>query len=811
MPQYINRNQVRTTGRFAPSVSYNTPVRQPTQPLPDIDAGDFSFNIDLSSIGRAIQDASDNAARVELARQGLELDKERLRLSKSQTIKKEKDTALLNAYTNDINNIQLGVSQGMISEQDALVRTRAVNNKYLGMGLPANEMGTVYNYFGGGQLQRDDEQRDMLLKNQTEQDIGFANAYVKNNPAAANMPLSYQVMKGKEAAEAQTQFYNDLYAASLYNPDSAEHKMHKEAANNQAITMTDYDLSTMVGTILNDRQSTALQKKVLLTQAVRDKGIERGLSPAETEEVANRLLDTYKDTLELNDLTTIKHNNEMQTNLQQAAMLDYKNRMLMANGDNYLLYLTSSNFNQMLMEATMANKSPLLPPVQYNSADTMVQYSPNPSNVSTLKDTSYESRWANAYNNRFDTISRTYMPADLNEYMNSRQRDVYDNNIDNMSKEFGVLKDTGVAPEVMQDVEYKLQSELGMRVYANLSEQQRIEFDNAIANFNNETAKNMMLLKDGNLVVSKDVWDKNKNIFQNMYGVLDINFNNDKINEDILRINNLLRMYNRETKEQLLRAAFYERDGYILRNWTEADGDVFDGTNPTLLSTATNRIADNVNRGADLLIDAADTGLNRALTATADVSERITNNIYNSVSPDIQRRMIEISNSLDKLGVADIVEAARRGDVDNRDEAALKNLSKSSQEAWKLLETVVDNIDINIDDRQTAADNAYEIAKRRYQGNWNQHIQELGYDTEEAYREEFYKGFDNNLIGNINLLKYYLVYNEFIKQYPLPSKIKSMWDNFDLEKLKTEGKAIFNKSLEDTKQILKDISAWVNI
>lgn len=784
MAQYVNNNVVRTTGRFAPSVNYNTTVRRVTPTPPDLPDVNASFNIDLSSIGDAVRDAN-----------RLDLERAKLRYASLQTKKAEKDYALLNAYTSELNNIQLCVSQGVLSEQDALVKTRSINNKYLGLGLPANSMGTVYNYFGGGQLQRDDEQRDMLLKNQTEQDLGFANNYIKNNPAASNMPLSYQVMKGKEAAQAQTSFYNDMLAASVYSPETDEHKMHKEAADNDAISMTDYDLSTAMGTILNDASSTPLQKRVMLSQFVRSKGLERGLLPSQAEEVTNQLLDTYKDTLELNNLTTLKNNIEMQENLQKYALLDYKNRMYLANGDNYLNYLTSSNFNKMIQEASMTNISPLKPPVQYDSAEMYVKNPPNPNNVVALKNTPYEARWATAYNNRLDTIARTYMPADLNDYLTNAQKNVYDENIRNMANEFEPLYNTGVSPEIMNKARFKLQSELGMQAYSNMTKDQQVAFDNVIDSFKNDTAKEMLLLKDGNLVVSRDVWDKNKSIFSNLYNVTNMNLNSDEINRRLNDINNYLRMYNQETREQLLRAAFYKRDNYVLRDWTEADGEVFDGTNPTFTSRAVNAVADNINRGTTAMVNAIDTGVNKAISgaaATADynpvtyVAEAITDDIVNNVSPATQQKMIDISNN-----ISDIVKAARNNDTFARDEAIVKAIMNAA------------SIDYNLQDY--VSQDSFTRIKNRYGNDWNNHLKNLGYASEDEYKNDLSTLYAEDLIGNINKLRYFMPGNTLLR---VASAVSEETKNYiEGKEIKTFAK--LNNLKDKFIKILEDIREYI--
>lgn len=77
-------------GSFAPSVQYNTPVRMPTQPMPNMPDVHSEFNIDLRSVGQAILGVEELKTKAALSEKEMELKNEHLKLERLQQMEIKK-------------------------------------------------------------------------------------------------------------------------------------------------------------------------------------------------------------------------------------------------------------------------------------------------------------------------------------------------------------------------------------------------------------------------------------------------------------------------------------------------------------------------------------------------------------------------------------------------------------------------------------------------------------------------------------------------------------------------------------------------
>jgi hypothetical protein len=77
-------------GSFAPSVQYNTPVRMPTQPMPNMPDVHSEFNIDLRSVGQAILGVEELKTKAALSEKEMELKNEQLKLERLQQMEIKK-------------------------------------------------------------------------------------------------------------------------------------------------------------------------------------------------------------------------------------------------------------------------------------------------------------------------------------------------------------------------------------------------------------------------------------------------------------------------------------------------------------------------------------------------------------------------------------------------------------------------------------------------------------------------------------------------------------------------------------------------
>lgn len=125
-----SQSTVLSRGGFAPNIQYNTSVRMPTQPMPDLKQPDSRFNIDLTGLGRGLAQAA---------------YQERL-AQKEATIQAEKEriAALKTGLGQELNQIQMGVDQNAFSAEAGQRKSREVLDKYIGIGLDPDEVFPIY-------------------------------------------------------------------------------------------------------------------------------------------------------------------------------------------------------------------------------------------------------------------------------------------------------------------------------------------------------------------------------------------------------------------------------------------------------------------------------------------------------------------------------------------------------------------------------------------------------------------------------------------------------------------------------------------
>ena len=125
-----SQSSAMSRGGFAPNVQYNTTVRMPTQPMPELKQPDSKFNIDLAGLGRGLAQA---AYQERLAQ------KEEMKLAKEQH-----ELMLKTEFAKEANLIQMGVDQGAYSAEAGQIKSRSLTDKYLGYGLDPDELFPIY-------------------------------------------------------------------------------------------------------------------------------------------------------------------------------------------------------------------------------------------------------------------------------------------------------------------------------------------------------------------------------------------------------------------------------------------------------------------------------------------------------------------------------------------------------------------------------------------------------------------------------------------------------------------------------------------
>lgn len=114
-------------GRFAPSVQYNTPVRMPTQPMPDMPDVRSEFNIDLRPIGQAMLGIKELETKSLLAEKEMEMKRDiaAQELLANKAIK-EQEWVMKQQQHQD--KMDLGYAKLAKEEQKNLLKTTEMNN-----------------------------------------------------------------------------------------------------------------------------------------------------------------------------------------------------------------------------------------------------------------------------------------------------------------------------------------------------------------------------------------------------------------------------------------------------------------------------------------------------------------------------------------------------------------------------------------------------------------------------------------------------------------------------------------------------------
>lgn len=125
-----SQSTAMSRGGFAPNVQYNTSVRMPTQPIPDLKQPDSKFNIDLTGLGRGLAQAA---------------YQERLAQKEEMKLAKEQHEQMLKAnFAREANLIQMGVDQGAYTAEAGQIKSRALSDRYLSYGMDPDELFPIY-------------------------------------------------------------------------------------------------------------------------------------------------------------------------------------------------------------------------------------------------------------------------------------------------------------------------------------------------------------------------------------------------------------------------------------------------------------------------------------------------------------------------------------------------------------------------------------------------------------------------------------------------------------------------------------------
>jgi hypothetical protein len=212
MPLYDQSTNLAAQGKFAPGVNYRADVRKPTQPMPDFPKGQYQFNIDLNSIGKALANMSRDQASVEETKFKLEYaQKEKADAAAEKQLK----TDTSNALAQEIAAVTAQLDQGIINPLTASRMQREIKDRYRAMGvLDAATIAATANAEDGGASTFLQNRREQYGKAEVAENTKILSEIHDKVPSSRNMSnpeainLWHQVRQAGIKAAAGVVNYN---------------------------------------------------------------------------------------------------------------------------------------------------------------------------------------------------------------------------------------------------------------------------------------------------------------------------------------------------------------------------------------------------------------------------------------------------------------------------------------------------------------------------------------------------------------------------------------------------------------------------
>ena len=246
MPLYDQSTNLAAQGKFAPGVNYRADVRKPTQPMPDFPKGQYSFNINMDSIGKALANMSRDQASVEETKFKLDYaQKEKAEAAAEKQLK----INMSNAYAQEIANVTAEVDQGITDPIAANRKIKSIDDKYRAYGiLSASEMAPIRNNYDGGISQYQENTREQLRQSEISFQETRRQEFLKAVPSASNLSREEQLRLEYNLNNADLQLGD---AVKIYNNDPTS-LPNQSLLQDKANLVADYEAKTVVMNALNN-------------------------------------------------------------------------------------------------------------------------------------------------------------------------------------------------------------------------------------------------------------------------------------------------------------------------------------------------------------------------------------------------------------------------------------------------------------------------------------------------------------------------------------------------------------------------------
>lgn len=246
MPLYNQSTNLAAQGKFAPGVSYRADVRKPTQSMPDFPKGQYSFNVNMDSIGKALANMSRDQASVEETKFKLEYaQKEKAEAAAEKQLK----INMSNAYAQEIANVTAEVDQGRTDPIAANRKIKSIDDKYFSYGvLSASEMAPIRNNYDGGISQYQKNTREQLRDSEIAFQETKRQEFLKAVPSASNLSREEQLRLEYNLSNADLQLGD---AVKIYNNDPSS-VPNQSLLQDKANLVADYEAKTVVMNALNN-------------------------------------------------------------------------------------------------------------------------------------------------------------------------------------------------------------------------------------------------------------------------------------------------------------------------------------------------------------------------------------------------------------------------------------------------------------------------------------------------------------------------------------------------------------------------------
>lgn len=252
MPLYNQATNLQGRGNFAPGVTYYAGIKAPKAPDITLPKGQYSFNINLDSIGRAMSQMSRDKAALESDKFKFELQqKEKAEAAAEKQLKLD----LSNAYAQELADVTAQVDQGLINPLEASRRVKTIDDRYRSYGvLGPSEMAPIRNNYDGGVSQYQEKTREQLRQSEIAFEEKLRQEVVEAVPSAIGESRDNQLKLWYDLNNADMQLADSVKIYNA-NPSTENASLLQSRADNLA----DWQARTVLSNALNNdnRYSTA--------------------------------------------------------------------------------------------------------------------------------------------------------------------------------------------------------------------------------------------------------------------------------------------------------------------------------------------------------------------------------------------------------------------------------------------------------------------------------------------------------------------------------------------------------------------------